>query len=332
MTAAPPIVSASPAGIQKRYELITGVLRQNILSGHLPSGFVMLEGPIAELMQSSRAPVQAALRLLEEENLVHRFAGRGYLVGPDGEEVPPLRRDIRTLELQVSDEIDEALQSRGAWQHVYDRVEEEVASCLIFGEFRIIEGELGHHLGVSRTVARDVLSRLQERGLIRKNQSSHWIAGPLTARSVREKFELRSILEPTALRLAYSQIDYPAVERIRARLATSESLGWEELETTLLEHCIAKAPNAELVEVIRSNQLLLSAANSALTRLGLPPDTIALGEYRALFDLIARHRIASAAEYLEGNLRIMAQKSLARLKIVAVISGTNSLAPYLTPK
>ncbi len=43
---------------------------------------MLLEGPIAELMQSSRAPVQAALRILEEEQLIHRFAGRGFLVGP----------------------------------------------------------------------------------------------------------------------------------------------------------------------------------------------------------------------------------------------------------
>lgn len=320
------------SGVQKRYELITQVLRHNIQSGRLPPGCVILEGPVAELLQSSRAPVQAALRLLEAEHLVHRFAGRGYLVGREGSGVAPLRADIRTLDLQVSDEIDEALQSRGAWQHVYDRVEEEVASSLIFGEFRIIESELASYLGVSRTVARDVLSRLQERGLIRKNQSSHWIAGPLTAQAVREKFELRAILEPVALQMAFAHIDYPAVERIRARLAADEPVGWETLEAGLFEHCIARVPNVQLVEAIRSNQLLLIAANSALTRLGLPPDSIALAEYRALFDLIARHRPESAADYLRGNLQIMARKSLARLKIVAVISGTSVLPPYLTPK
>ena len=197
---------ATPRSIHKRYELITRVLRLNILSGRLPAGFVLLEGPIAELLQSSRAPVQTALRTLEEENLVHRFTGRGFLVGPAGQSIEPLRKGIRDLDLQISVEIDEALQSRGTWELVYDRVEEQVASCLIFGEFRIVETELGDYLGVSRTVVRDVLSRLHERGLIRKNQSSHWIAGPLTAQSVREKFNVRAILEPAALRLAFSHL------------------------------------------------------------------------------------------------------------------------------
>lgn len=59
---------------------------------------------------------------------------------------------------------------------------------------------MAEHYDVSRTVARDVLSRLQERGLVRKNQSSHWVAGPLTAKDIHELYELRSALEPLALR------------------------------------------------------------------------------------------------------------------------------------
>lgn len=318
--------------MQKRYELIAGVLRLNIMLGRLPEGFVLIEGPIAELMQSSRAPVQAALRILEAENLVHRFAGRGFLVGAGTASVKPLRGDIRALDLQISGEIDEALQSRGTWELVYDRVEAEVASCLIFGEFRIVETELGDHLGVSRTVVRDVLSRLHERGLIRKNQSSHWIAGPLTAQAVRDKLALRAILEPAALRLAAGGIDYAAVEALRSRLAAGEELDGELLETALMEHCLAKVPNGELAGLIRNNQLLLTAANQALTLLGLPRDRVEHGEYQTLFDLISRHLIDSAAEYLEGHLRVMAEKSLARLKIVAIINQSTSLAPYLTPK
>jgi len=318
--------------MQKRYEIIAGVLRLNIMLGKLPRGFVLIEGPIAELMQSSRAPVQSALRILESENLVHRFTGRGFLVGPMGSVAVPLRKDIGELDLQISGEIDEALQSRGTWELVYDRVEEEVASCLIFGEFRIVETELGDYLGVSRTVVRDVLSRLHERGLIRKNQSSHWIAGPLTAQAVREKLAVRAILEPSALRMAASGIDYAEVEKLRARLAAGEEIDGEVLEDALMEHCIAKTPNGELVGLIRNNQLLLTAANRALTRLGLPRDRVEHGEYRTLFDLISRHLIDSAAEYLDGLLRVMAEKSLARLKIVAIINQSSSAAPYLTAR
>lgn len=326
-----PLPTEKPA-TQKRYELISRVLRNNIQSGHLPEGFVLLEGPIAELMQSSRAPVQMALKMLEEEKLIQRFDGRGFLVGQGAAAINPKRIDIRTLDLHVSDEIDEALQSRSMWEQVYDQVEEAVASSLIFGEFRIIETELCVHLGVSRTVVRDVLSRLNERGLIRKNQSSHWIAGPLTAQSVRERFAIRSILEPAALKLAAPAIDYAAVERL-SRLASEGSADFsetEDFEQALMDTCIARVPNAEMIAVIRSIQLPLLAANRALTKLGLPRDRFAADEYRSLFRLIERRLIDPAADCLENHLKVMAQKSLARLKIVAVISESRLSVPYLT--
>lgn len=317
---------------EPRYELITQVLRNNILSGVLPEGLVLLEGPIAALMQTSRIPVQAALRILADEGLVHRFDGRGYLVGGALKGIAPLRRDIGAFALHIPQQVDDALQTRGTWKHFYDDVEEQVALCQVFGEFRIVETELSDHLGVSRTVVRDVLSRLQERGLIRKNASSHWIAGPLTARTLREKFELRAILEPAALRLAAPHIHYSQIETFRDRIGHDATLKPEGLEAALMTYCIAKAPNTALVEMIQTNQMLLTSVNRALTGLGLPQDEIALDQYRTLFDLIVRHPIDSAAEYLRDHLHIMAAKNLARMKIVAVISEAVGFAPYLVPQ
>lgn len=317
----------NPLAQEPRYELISQVLRKNILNGVLPKGLVMLEGPIAALMQTSRMPVQAALRLLADEGLVHRFDGRGYLVGAVG--VAPLRREIGEFHLDIPQQVDDALQTRGTWNYFYDEVEEQVASCQVFGEFRIVETELAGYLGVSRTVVRDVLSRLQERGLIHKDSSSHWVAGPLTARTLREKFELRAIIEPAALRLAAPYIQYGQIEEIRDRIGADPSLKPEGLENALMEHCISRAKNTSLVEMIQNNQMLLTSVNRALTRLGLPEDAIALDQYRTLFDLIARHPIDSAAEYLRDHLHIMAAKNLARMKIVAVISEAVGFPAYL---
>jgi DNA-binding GntR family transcriptional regulator len=326
------IRSSNPFAQEPRYELITRVLRTNIQRGTLPEGLVLLEGPIAAVMQTSRVPVQSALRLLMSEGLVHRFEGRGYLVGQEGKGIAPLRRDIREFTLDVPNAVDDALQTRGTWRHVYEEVEEQVASCQIFGEFRIVETELSEYLGVSRTVARDVLARLQERGLIRKNASSHWIAGPLTARTLREKFELRSIIEPGALRMSAPYIRYAEVEHLLEKIDSGVMIPPESLSDALVELCIAQAPNITLVEMIRSNRLLLSSVNRALTSLGLPNDEATSDQYRTLFELIARHPIDSASEYLRDQVQITAQRNLARMKIVAVISETGAFAPYLLPQ
>lgn len=319
---------ANPLAREPRYELVARVLRDNIRGGRLPPGLVLLEGPIADLMGTSRAPVQAALRQLREEGLIRRFDGRGYLVGPGSE---PVRRDVRGLDLVIEEEVDEAIRIRGTWKHVYDQVEEQVASCQVLGEFRIVEVELADHLNVSRTVARDVLSRLHERGLIRKNDSSHWLAGPLTARLLREKFELRMIMEPAALRLAAPHLRHPEVEAIRDRVGAEPAPTRDWLEEALLETCLGRAPNGALVRMIRNNQLVLLALDRALTGFGLPTDHVAIEQYRTLLDLIACHQIDTAADYLRDHLRIMAAKSLARMKIVAVIAETGEIAPYLTP-
>ena len=84
--------------------------------------------------------------------------------------------------------------------------------------------------------------------------------------------------------------------------------------------------------MIQTNQMLLTSVNRALTGLGLPEDEIALDQYRTLFDLIVRHPIDSAAEYLRDQVQITAQRNLARMKIVAVISETGAFAPYLLPQ
>ena len=82
---------------QRRYEIAEDVLRRNIVQGVLPRGLVLLEGPVADILQVSRAPVQRALQQLERDGLVHRFRGRGYLVGPAEHAIEPDRTDIKTL-------------------------------------------------------------------------------------------------------------------------------------------------------------------------------------------------------------------------------------------
>lgn len=324
----------TPVETARRYELVAATLRANIASGRLQPGVVLLEGPIATLMKTSRAPVQAALRMLEEEDLVHRFDGRGYLVGRASAAHAPIRRDFAKLGLQIPNEIDSALQNRGLWERVYDEVEAAVSAAVIFGDFRIIESELGEYHGVSRTVVRDVLGRLHERGLIEKTQSSHWVASALTAQSVRERFHVRQVLEPEALRTARERIEIDQLARTitkarRRNADAPESAEWMQLDQALMDYAIFRAPNHHLVELIRQNQIPIAAASRALTKLGLPEDHIAAGEYLTLFDLILERAIETAATYWRSHLAMVAEKNLARLKLVAVISDPPLDVPYL---
>jgi DNA-binding GntR family transcriptional regulator len=321
----------------RRYEIVEDVLRANIDAARLPQGLVLLEGPIAEILHTSRAPVQRALVRLEAAGMIHRFGGRGYLVGPPDRQITPIRTDIKALGLQIPQAVDSALQSRAAWERIYDTVEADVAACVVFGRFRIIEIELAQHFNVSRTVVRDLLSRLQERALVHKNQSSHWIAGPLTAKSIKDHFALRRILEPPALKSAAARLDRPRLAALLERLGKAESseLGppgsaYEDLEASLVETCILRTPNERLRSLIRDNLLPVTAAERVLRQFGLPSDRTAIGEHRLIVELLMRGAVDAAAAMLDTHLDAALNRNIAQMKIVAVIPGPRSTAPYLT--
>ncbi len=331
------MTEGQPSQAQRRYEIVEQVLRRNIAGGRLPRGLVLLEGPIAEILQTSRAPVQKALQILEADGLVHRFEGRGVLVGPPDAPQTPLRLDLKAIGLEIPHEIDSALQSRASWERIYNTVERDVAACLVFGQYRIIEAELAHHFNVSRTVVRDVLGRLQERGLIRKNQSSHWIAGPLTAQSIKEHFALRKILEPPAMIDAAPHLVrdrlHELYERFRAAeeaLTDPDAENLEAFETLLIDTCVLATPNVRLAELIRDNLLPVLAADRILRQLGLPSDRSAITEHRMIVELLLQDAIEAAAAMLEAHIDAAAHRSIAQMKIVAVIPEPATFAPYLT--
>ncbi|EKF57910.1 transcriptional regulator protein [Agrobacterium albertimagni AOL15] len=323
---------------QRRYEIAEDVLRSNIETGTLPPGLVLLEGPIADILQTSRAPVQRALQTLEAEGLVHRFSGRGFLVGPPGTASEPNRTDIKSLGLVVPRHADEALQSRSSWERIYNTVEADVAGCVVFGRYRIIEIELANHFNVSRTVVRDVLTRLRERGLVRKNQSSHWIAGPLTAQTVKDHFVLRKMLEPPAIRLGAGAIDPrrldALLQHLRATEATSNAGSLSEIETIqseFIECCVLAAPNDRLKDLVRNNLMPVLATDRLLRRLGLPGDPAIITELRLITELLLRGATEAAVSMMETHLEASLNRTIAQMKIVAIVPGPSVTAAYLTP-
>lgn len=319
----------------KLYHRVEGVLRENILAGRVPEGLVLLEMPIAGMLQVSRAPVQRALRMLESEGLIHRFDGRGYLVGPARAETTPLRRDLRHFDLILPDTGNGT--QRASWERIYADIEMAVASCLIFGEFRIVEAEMAGHFHVSRTVVRDVLGRLHERGLIRKNQSSHWVAGPLTAQEIRERYELRRLLEPPALAAAVPAIERAHLLAMRDRLLAAEKLlpttsaaTSDAMEHDLHVRCVLATPNEHLAATIRQNRLPLLAMQRLLRRLGVPSEPAVIMEHRLIVELLLQKAAAAASAALDAHLAESSRRAISRLKIVAVIPEPEIVAPYLT--
>lgn len=313
------------------FEAAADLLRANIAEGKLGPGVVLQESALSERLSMSRATIKRALSMLAEEGLIRKFSGRGYLVaGPDE---TPRRLDLRTLDLDL-DALDETL-GKPNWLRIQDAVESALSRCLIFGRYRVVEALVAREFDVSRTVVRDVLSRLQERGLVQKSASSRWVVEPLTARRIKDKFELRMVLEIAALRSA--QVDTDALAALADdirdltcnRPVAPET--WFDLDHRFFQLAILSTPNRDLAQYVNANRSALAALQRVLFSIGLPPDRQSLLELCMVIDLLQAGTIPAASSMLTTHLENALNRTIAQLKIVSVINPPDDLAPYLVP-
>lgn len=318
------------------YEIVRDELSRNIRGGGLPLGVVLLEGPIATLLGVSRGPVKRALEMLAEEGLIHRFDGRGYLVGPPGAKHAPKRMNLLTMDLDVSGEI-QAYAQRATWQRLYGEVAESVVACTPFGTYKISEAAMCEHFEVSRTVVRDVLARLNHDGLIEKDRWSHWTAGPLTARDVKEHFDMRRILEPTALLIAAPHLDRDEIAAMLRRIDSAATAGrpptgdrLNQWERELNECFLSGVANRRLIAAIRQSHMPEIINRLFVTHVGLHEVDQVLNEHRAILGHLLASSPGEAAAALERRLDAAKLRTCARLKVLSVLASQR-VAPYLSP-
>ena len=313
------------------FEAAAELLRANIADGRLGPGVVLQESALSERLSMSRATIKRALSLLAEDGLIGRFSGRGYVVS--GRNAAPRRVDLRQMDLDL-EMLDETV-GKPNWLRIQDEVETALSRCLIFGRYRVVEVLVAREFDVSRTVVRDVLSRLQERGLVQKNSSSRWVVEPLTARRIRDKFELRMVLEVAALRSV--RPDKVALAALAADLCALpddrpvDAARWFEFDRRFLDLAILATPNLDLARYILGNRSALAALQNMLFSLGLQPDKRTMLEWCPVIDLLCAGAIDEAEATLASHLRNAEKRTIAQLKIVSVLDPPGDLAPYLVP-
>ena len=321
-----PVAPGKPATM---FESAAAVLRRNVDKGLLYPGLVLQESGLSERLSMSRATVKRALEMLEADGVISRYSWRGFVVGRASG--LPRRDDLRQIRLDL-DEMDDSI-GKANWERIYEEVEHTLYRSLIFGRHRIIEALMAEQFDVSRTVVRDVLGRLQERGLVQKSQSSRWIVEPLTSQRIKDKFELRSILETAALRRAeFDRLALRALVDEIAELDRSQTLPerrWFALEARFVENTVLRTTNTDLAQHIASNRRALEACQSALFSLGLPPDTQSIIELGMVAELVLSGTIPAAMSMLAAHLAKARDRTIAQLKITAVIEPPTDLPAYL---
>ena len=309
-----------------RYRLIQDHLQRAIRAGRIVPGLVLLEGPVARLFGTSRVPVRKAFELLHSDGLLLTFDGRGYLVAnQDGTAPEPLRAPLSETALGF-DAPPEPLDLPTTGERIYRALEEAVSVAIVFGHFRIDESLAAETLHVSRGVVRETLTRLRDRGLIEKSTYSHWLCGPLTARSVAQDYELRMLLEPAALRSSQPFLQHEmlaaAIVEIEESIAHPMSVDAEklqQLETTLHVDCLAHARNRKLLDTVRHAHMPLTVNHAFYQAFNLHPEAGTLEEHRAILRCLMAGDVDHAASALCHHLKNGQTRTLQRLKVLAVL-------------
>lgn len=313
-----------PRLYQRAFEILAG----QILRGTLRAGTRLLESSVAEQFGISRAPARQALAELAGAGLVVRSAGRGYKVC----EVPGVPAE------GVEDAEEECfpLLPAASWERIHQEVEEEIVARIAFAGWRVNEARLARHYAVSRTVARDVVARLQQRGVVRKDDSSRWYAPALTPGHIDELYELRRLLEPVALAKAAPAVPPAFLDAMRAHLqdavANAREIGGptldrleQELHVDLLGYC----GNRTLLQAIAQPQSLL-IAHRFLYRwtIRLFETEPFLPEHLEIVERMQAGRVADAATALERHLRDSRDRASARVDAIVREFNPEDL-PYL---
>jgi DNA-binding GntR family transcriptional regulator len=316
---------------QRYYEIVETKLRSAIRSGLIRAGTVLYEAAVADLFGMSRPPVKRALQMLEDADLIHRLNRRGYIVGPSGTTLQPIRTNLHRLSLNIIEPLGTGA-LRASWQRIYEAVEEEILSCSPFGTFQISEAILCDHYNVSRTVIRDVLNRIHGRGLIEKDRWSHWIAGPLSARRLDEHFAMRKILEPAALIAASGTLTPEFVMQRRDRLdSSSQDLSESELdhlERDLHWDCVLAIKNRRLIDAIEQNHLSFFINRQFAAKICLIQADPIRAEHRLVFECLLLKTPVAAAAALEKHIVAAASRTRSRLKVLSILKDVQ-VAPYL---
>jgi DNA-binding GntR family transcriptional regulator len=310
-----PFIDPAPDEKESLRAIVYRVLRGNIDSGVLPPGTLLTESGLANKLLLSREPVRWSLQQLHAEGVLERQQ-RGFLIAgaarAPGGAIPALH---------IPEAMQALIRGRTEWQKIWDLVLDDLIACMPFGRYKVVEVTMAAHYGVSRTVTRDILGRLESMRLIEREGRSQCYLRQLTPELMSELYAVRRLLEPTALLLAAPFHQREMLERMREELLDAErdptaptaadvSRYEEDLHVRATEDC----PNGTLVDSLRQSQMLLLATNRLVPLyLGMQSIEPFFAEHRLVVELLLSGAPESAACALDAHLQGGSRRLVQRL-------------------
>ena len=116
----------------------------------------------------------------------------------------------------------------------YATIKDDIISCALQPGEEVSEGVLVARYGMSKAPIRSAMTRLRQEGLIVARGRQGNAVSPVTLRDVHEIFQLRLVLEVTAVRLAAGKVDAARLRALNDAAHAGHSAGDRASETAYL--------------------------------------------------------------------------------------------------
>jgi DNA-binding GntR family transcriptional regulator len=204
-----------------------------------------------------------------------------------------------------------------------ERVSKELEDAIFSGQFkpreRLIEMDLIGQFGVSRTVIREALKRLESRGLVRAIPYRGVLVADLTAEEVEEIYFVRTILEKTAAGLILKHITPKEIQVLKRlsrelekyfRKKTHKAI---EIDSEFHRAMVKASHNQYLYDLI---DFLRVKSHIVRFNAWSHPERIekSLSEHRAIVKAIEKRDLKGLESMIVEHLNLSKNSYLAQLK------------------
>lgn len=136
----------------------------------------------------------------------------------------------------------------------YERIKSDILAMRFTPNQTLVEADLSELLEMSKTPIREALRYLSHDGLVELTEFRGTRVRDFTQADVNDIYQLRVLLEPEALRLAWPHVDADRVERLREVLASARSCAAVGDRVNLAAH--NRAFHSQLIDRCSNRRLL----------------------------------------------------------------------------
>jgi DNA-binding GntR family transcriptional regulator len=192
-------------------------------------------------------------------------------------------------------------------------IRDEVLAAILRGEFRpgdrITEPTIASRLGVSRVPVREALRELEAMGLLESRKHAGMLVRQLSPQETAELYELRSVLDAYAGRIAGASADPALVALLEKRLAAMEAaaqrkdlMAYYEANVHFHWDIMQACGNSQIIAVYQGavQKLHLARLRNLSTDVGI---LNSLTEHHAMVDAIRAGKAELCAQLMANHVK-----------------------------